>query len=274
MSICTYVEVPNPQTSSYIGKTSARQWSPYKLSLLCLYLEVSFAPRPAAGLHIHMNVIKCREPGVRVTTGSETPVWDCGTRNHEAREHSLLLANECASIPDAIEYMFLNQGNDTSRGAIKFPPGVGYHVGGDSDRNYIILLTHYPKKPEKGYTGLSEIMMELTTGEDGMKPVGYANLGVRGFVPPLSLGKTVGSRLLDQPIRMHLLFASPHAHGMAVNHWMLIRDKEGRDTPIVDQDARIDPYYRRLGDVIVVKGETIVYGCVFKNETPDLIRVW
>ena len=235
---------------------------------------VELVPIPSEGVYQHMTIVKCKQPGVMKESGG-TGVWECGARLDGNRQKGMQQAAECEDVSTE-EIVYYYQGGREELQGLKFPAGVGSLVGGSTDWDYLVLITHYPSLENltSGYTGESGVKMRLVTGQN-MKLTGDISFGTYGLIDANRVGVTEGSFTLDEPVVVHPLFASAHTHDLAIAANLWLQTAEGTQVDILRQTANQPVRYFPALDphAVLRKGDKFAFSCTFNNTLPIVLRV-
>jgi len=212
----------------------------------------------------HILVFGCSEPG------SSTDTWNCGEMH--GKDHSMPTSSPCGSDTKII-YAWAMDAPE-----LKLPEGVGFHVGGDSDIQWLVVQIHYtdvtkflPPKNEKDTSGVTL----LTTTKPTPKQAGVYLLATGGELPPQSTTYLETACPLHENVVMHPFAYRVHAHthGQVTSGY---RVRDGQWTELGRQSPQKPQMFYPItiaSDVTVTEGDYLAARCTMMNNENRTIEI-
>lgn len=244
-------------------------------------MTVAIRPKPQPGLHHHISLELCAEPGFQSSDKQTDDVWDCGFDESVDRIPILNRSSACSARSNRyFDYQF--QGGSSDEGSLIFPQGTGVLVGPGSDFPSIVGQFHFfvPEELVNGSTAGSAVeftLRPLTAGRE-LRPVSSLLLISDGFVGKESVGTVSASWTSDQENEMEILRLQPHWHDMndmAIDIQVWIKRRTGEKEVILRQDPHS---FFGITDVsnssaVVQKGDQLSVECTFNNTDDTNLRI-
>ena len=240
--------------------------------------KVGFEAFRAKHGHFHLQLYRCREPGMR---GPDP--WICGGfgTNHSNEGMTPVQAGACAD-PGEISVLYSSANDHDGREVFTFPPGLGMKMGGDTGFNYFVLWTHYPDLSNltDGWTPHSQMNMRIITRrpDDAAFPlvrnVVNTVFALEGSLPPHSDACVTGSYSpKDTPLSLVAIMT--HSHEMTRRFQVWLWHKSGDKQVLFDSNHTVGNESMTVVDpeVPVAEGDRILTRCTYHNPTDNTVVV-
>lgn len=211
----------------------------------------------------HMLLFGCKEPG------STQDTWNCGEMH--GADHSMAMSPPCSEETKII-YAWAMDAPE-----LKLPEGVSFHIGGDSEIQYVVLQIHYtdvtrfqPPHNEKDSSGVTLFSSPKPTP----RLAGVYLLATGGDIPAQSTTYLETACPVEEDTVMHPFAYRVHAHTHGqVTAGYRIRDGKwvelGRQSP---QKAQMF-YPVTNPDVTVTKDDILAARCTMVNNENRTINI-
>lgn len=279
--LCT--TVPIPSGDQFIG-TFCFSLASFLVTGSFYGTAVGIRGKPIPGVHHHLMVILCDEPGYRVLDAgrqeNENPVWECGYQNLAERTSLLPNARECSGSGDSFfNYQF--QGGSEEEGSLVLPPGTGVQLG--SGFNSIIGMFHFFRTDElvNGSTAGAEIEITFrrSSNTSHINQVRSLLLMANGFVGAKSVSSVAGSWTLEEETEMHILQLYTHWHelnGMAIEIQVWVERQDRKRDILLRKDPKSSSGISDVSNspaAVMRRGDRLVVRCTFNNTESHNLRV-
>nr|CAG4648544.1 EOG090X0318 [Polyphemus pediculus] len=217
------------------------------------YYITGFKPNATMETAHHMLLIGCEEPG------SQEEVWNCGEM---AVRDRLLKNSEPCKKGAQIIYAWAHDAPP-----LQLPKGVGFHVGGKSKIQYIVLQVHYAsvdRFKDGKTTDNSGVFLQYTSTPQP-KAAGVLLMGTAGRVPANSVEymETACKIGEDKVIHPFAFRTHTHALGRVVSGYKVVRKNQKDEwTLIGKQDPQLPQmFYPVQENMTITKGDTVAARC-------------
>lgn len=232
---------------------------------------------PAKGKNHHIVSRLC-DHAVDIETHHELQAVDCGAALGGNPNPPLARVDTCFSSPGPRSYgKVLNQyqGGPVLSSRLRLPVGFGIPMEG----KMLTVDFHFPtiNGSVDGMTGRPALKVTLIKNPASVTPVSSLTLKAEGFIAARSVGRLVGSWILEQRLNLRFLSLHIHSHDLVTRTEVTVIRANGTNvSPILDQDPRVKTGVTSVLENVAAKmrfGDSLAVRCTINNTLPVTLRI-